>query len=158
MPGLRSPHDRTVPAGEHSARFATGSDFGGARLSWVDRIFTAYVELFLTDRCYLFDPTGFCPPMGIGAAGNRTRRGRRIGGYDLGPVVVHFRRYSDQRTTIHAGMTLPGGPRGAVAYPSRQRKEPIIRRSGQVFGGRFAREEQHGRSKQSPVAQYGISK
>jgi transglutaminase-like putative cysteine protease len=45
------------------ARFVTGIDYGAdPRLGPPD--FHAYVEVFLTDRWYMFDPTGIAPPMG----------------------------------------------------------------------------------------------
>jgi transglutaminase-like putative cysteine protease len=46
------------------ARFVTGIDYGAApELGPPD--FHAYVEAFLSDRWYLFDPTGISPPMGL---------------------------------------------------------------------------------------------
>jgi len=46
------------------ARFVTGIDYGAApELGLPD--FHAYVEAFLGDRWYLFDPTGISPPMGL---------------------------------------------------------------------------------------------
>lgn len=46
------------------ARFVTGIDYGAApELGPPD--FHAYVEVFLGDRWYLFDPTGISPPMGL---------------------------------------------------------------------------------------------
>jgi Transglutaminase-like superfamily len=46
------------------ARFVTGIDYGAdPALGPMD--FHAYVEVFLTDRWYLFDPTGISPPMGL---------------------------------------------------------------------------------------------
>ena len=46
------------------ARFVTGIDYGAApELGLPD--FHAYVEVFLGDRWYLFDPTGISPPMGL---------------------------------------------------------------------------------------------
>src|SRR5579864_3117654 len=45
------------------ARFVTGIDYGAdPGLGPPD--FHAYVEVFLTDRWYMFDPTGIAPPMG----------------------------------------------------------------------------------------------
>lgn len=46
------------------ARFVTGIDYGAdPALGPPD--FHAYVEVFLSDRWYLFDPTGISPPMGL---------------------------------------------------------------------------------------------
>lgn len=46
------------------ARFVSGIDYGAdPALGPMD--FHAYVEVFLTDRWYLFDPTGISPPMGL---------------------------------------------------------------------------------------------
>jgi transglutaminase-like putative cysteine protease len=46
------------------ARFVTGIDYGASpTLGPPD--FHAYVEAFLGDRWYLFDPTGISPPMGL---------------------------------------------------------------------------------------------
>jgi transglutaminase-like putative cysteine protease len=46
------------------ARFVTGIDYGcDPALGPTD--FHAYVEIFLGDRWYLFDPTGVSPPMGL---------------------------------------------------------------------------------------------
>jgi transglutaminase-like putative cysteine protease len=46
------------------ARFITGIDFGAdPALGPTD--FHAYVEVFLSDNWYLFDPTGVSPPMGL---------------------------------------------------------------------------------------------
>jgi transglutaminase-like putative cysteine protease len=46
------------------ARFISGIDYGAApELGPPD--FHAYVEVFLGDRWYLFDPTGISPPMGL---------------------------------------------------------------------------------------------
>ena len=46
------------------ARFVTGIDYGAdPTLGPTD--FHAYVEAFLGDRWYLFDPTGVSPPMGL---------------------------------------------------------------------------------------------
>lgn len=46
------------------ARFVTGIDYGAdPALGPMD--FHAYVEVFLSDRWYLFDPTGISPPMGL---------------------------------------------------------------------------------------------
>ena len=46
------------------ARFVTGIDYGAApALGPPD--FHAYVEVFLGERWYLFDPTGISPPMGL---------------------------------------------------------------------------------------------
>lgn len=46
------------------ARFVTGIDYGAdPALGLPD--FHAYVEAFLGDRWYLFDPTGISPPMGL---------------------------------------------------------------------------------------------
>jgi transglutaminase-like putative cysteine protease len=46
------------------ARFVTGIDYGAAaELGLPD--FHAYVEVFLRDRWYLFDPTGITAPMGL---------------------------------------------------------------------------------------------
>ena len=46
------------------ARFATGIDFGAApELGPTD--FHAYVEVYLADRWYLFDPSGVAVPMGF---------------------------------------------------------------------------------------------
>jgi len=46
------------------ARFVTGIDYGAdPALGPPD--FHAYVEVFLGDRWYLFDPTGISPPMGL---------------------------------------------------------------------------------------------
>jgi transglutaminase-like putative cysteine protease len=46
------------------ARFVTGIDYGAdPALGPTD--FHAYVEVFLSNRWYLFDPTGISPPMGL---------------------------------------------------------------------------------------------
>jgi hypothetical protein len=46
------------------ARFVTGIDYGAdPALGPTD--FHAYVEVFLSDHWYLFDPTGVSPPMGL---------------------------------------------------------------------------------------------
>jgi len=46
------------------ARFVSGIDYGAAtHLGPPD--FHAYVEVFLGDRWYLFDPTGITAPMGL---------------------------------------------------------------------------------------------
>ena len=46
------------------ARFATGIDYGAnPRLGPID--FHAYVEVLLSGRWYLFDPSGVSPPMGL---------------------------------------------------------------------------------------------
>ena len=46
------------------ARFVTGIDYGAdPALGPTD--FHAYVEVYLSDRWYLFDPTGVSPPMGL---------------------------------------------------------------------------------------------
>jgi transglutaminase-like putative cysteine protease len=46
------------------ARFVTGIDYGAAaELGLPD--FHAYVEVFLGDRWYMFDPTGITAPMGL---------------------------------------------------------------------------------------------
>lgn len=46
------------------ARFVTGIDYGAdPQLGPVD--FHAYVEVFLGDRWYIFDPSGISPPMGL---------------------------------------------------------------------------------------------
>lgn len=46
------------------ARFVTGIDYG-ADPSLGPMDFHAYVEVFLSDRWYLFEPTGISPPMGL---------------------------------------------------------------------------------------------
>jgi transglutaminase-like putative cysteine protease len=46
------------------ARFVTGIDYGAAA-SMGPPDFHAYVEVFLGDRWYLFDPTGVTAPMGL---------------------------------------------------------------------------------------------
>lgn len=46
------------------ARFVTGIDYG-ADPAMGPTDFHAYVEVFLGDRWYLFDPTGVSPPMGL---------------------------------------------------------------------------------------------
>jgi transglutaminase-like putative cysteine protease len=46
------------------ARFVTGIDYG-ADPSLGPMDFHAYVEVFLSDRWYLFDPTDISPPMGL---------------------------------------------------------------------------------------------
>jgi len=46
------------------ARFVTGIDYG-ADPAMGPTDFHAYVEVFLSDRWYLFDPTGVSPPMGL---------------------------------------------------------------------------------------------
>ena len=46
------------------ARFVTGIDYG-ADPSLGPTDFHAYVEVYLSDRWYLFDPTGITPPMGL---------------------------------------------------------------------------------------------
>jgi len=46
------------------ARFATGIDFG-ASPSWGPTDFHAYVEVYLADRWFLFDPSGMAIPMGF---------------------------------------------------------------------------------------------
>jgi transglutaminase-like putative cysteine protease len=46
------------------ARFVTGIDFG-ADPAMGPTDFHAYVEVFLGDRWYLFEPTGVLPPMGL---------------------------------------------------------------------------------------------
>ena len=46
------------------ARFVTGIDFG-ADPAMGPTDFHAYVEAFVGDRWYLFDPTGVSPPMGL---------------------------------------------------------------------------------------------
>jgi transglutaminase-like putative cysteine protease len=46
------------------ARFATGIDYG-AHPSLGPTDFHAYVEVFLGDRWYLFEPSGISPPMGL---------------------------------------------------------------------------------------------
>jgi len=46
------------------ARFVTGIDYGAAP-SLGPPDFHAYVEVFLGERWYLFDPTGISPPMGL---------------------------------------------------------------------------------------------
>ena len=46
------------------ARFVTGIDYG-ADPAMGPTDFHAYVEAFLGDRWYLFDPTGVSPPMGL---------------------------------------------------------------------------------------------
>lgn len=46
------------------ARFVTGIDYG-ADPAMGPTDFRAYVEVFLSDRWYLFEPTGASPPMGL---------------------------------------------------------------------------------------------
>jgi transglutaminase-like putative cysteine protease len=46
------------------ARFVTGIDYGADPILGPTD-FHAYVEVFLGDRWYLFDPTGISPPMGL---------------------------------------------------------------------------------------------
>lgn len=46
------------------ARFVTGIDYG-ADLQLGPTDFHAYVEVFLGDRWYIFDPSGISPPMGL---------------------------------------------------------------------------------------------
>jgi transglutaminase-like putative cysteine protease len=46
------------------ARFVTGIDYG-ADPAMGPTDFHAYVEVFLGDRWYLFEPTGVSPPMGL---------------------------------------------------------------------------------------------
>ena len=46
------------------ARFVTGIDFG-ANPALGPPDFHAYVEVFMGDRWYLFDPSGISPPMGL---------------------------------------------------------------------------------------------
>ncbi len=46
------------------ARFVTGIDYG-ADPAMGPTDFHAYVEVFLSNRWYLFDPTGVSPPMGL---------------------------------------------------------------------------------------------
>jgi transglutaminase-like putative cysteine protease len=46
------------------ARFVTGIDYG-ADPAMGPTDFHAYVEVFLGDRWYMFDPTGVSPPMGL---------------------------------------------------------------------------------------------
>ena len=46
------------------ARFVTGIDYG-ADPAMGPTDFHAYVEVYLSDRWYLFDPTGVSPPMGL---------------------------------------------------------------------------------------------
>lgn len=46
------------------ARFVTGIDYG-ADPAMGPTDFHAYVEVYLEDRWYLFDPTGVSPPMGL---------------------------------------------------------------------------------------------
>ena len=46
------------------ARFVTGIDYG-ADPAMGPTDFHAYVEVYLSDRWYLFEPTGVSPPMGL---------------------------------------------------------------------------------------------
>lgn len=46
------------------ARFVSGIDYGADPILGPTD-FHAYVEVFLSDRWYLFDPTGITPPMGL---------------------------------------------------------------------------------------------
>jgi transglutaminase-like putative cysteine protease len=117
------------------ARFVTGVDFGAPPgLGPTD--FHAYVEVFLTDRWYLFDPTGFCPPMGLVRLGTGRDAADVSVATIFGPVrsfppVIRISAIDDPT----AGMTLPWRPNEALStYPSRQRKSDSMYSRPRVFG------------------------
>jgi transglutaminase-like putative cysteine protease len=117
------------------ARFVTGIDFGAPpELGPTD--FHAYVEVFLTDRWYLFDPSGFCPTMGLVRLGT----GRDAADVSVATIFGPVRSFPpairinaiDNPT---AGMTLPWRPNEALStYPSRQRKTDSSHSRPRVFG------------------------
>jgi transglutaminase-like putative cysteine protease len=97
------------------ARFVTGIDFG-APPSLGPTDFHAYVEVFLTDRWYLFDPTGVSPPMGLVRLGT----GRDAADVSVAtifgqvrslPPIIHIHAIDDP--TI--GASLPWRPNDAVS-------------------------------------------
>ncbi|GAB3628927.1 transglutaminase [Pandoraea terrae] len=89
------------------ARFVTGIDYGAdPALGPTD--FHAYVEVLLSDRWYLFDPTGVSPPMGLVRIGT---------GRDAADVsfATMFGAVTSSRPVLHIeaiydpanGLTLP---------------------------------------------------
>jgi hypothetical protein len=64
LPRFRPSDDLDVPGAQHPARFVTGVDYGAdPALGPMD--FHAYVEVYLSGRWYIFDPTGICPTTGL---------------------------------------------------------------------------------------------
>ena len=117
------------------ARFTTGIDFGAPPgLGPTD--FHAYVEVFLTDRWYLFDPTGFCPPMGLVRLGTGRDAADVSVATIFGPVrsfppVIRISAIDDPT----AGTTLPWQPNQALStYSGRQRKADSTGSKPRVFG------------------------
>lgn len=97
------------------ARFVTGIDFGAP--PWLGPTdFHAYVEVFLTDRWYLFDPTGISPPTGL----VRLATGRDAADVSVATIFGQVRSFTP---TIHitavddpsAGVSLPWWPNEAVS-------------------------------------------
>ena len=102
------------------ARFATGIDFGAPPgLGPTD--FHAYVEVFLTDRWYLFDPTGLCPPMGLVRLGT----GRDAADVSVATIFGQVRSYPpviriNAIDDPGAGVSLPWRPNEAMStFPGR---------------------------------------
>jgi transglutaminase-like putative cysteine protease len=117
------------------ARFVTGIDFGAPpELGPTD--FHAYVEVFLTDRWYLFDPSGFCPTMGLVRLGTGRDAADVSVATIFGPVrsfppAIRINAIDDPT----AGKTLPWRPNEALStYSGRQRKTDSTYFRPRVFG------------------------
>lgn len=89
------------------ARFVTGIDYG-ADPAMGPTDFHAYVEVFLSDRWYLFDPTGVSPPMGLVRLGT----GRDAADVSFATMFGSVRSYAPTITVeaiedAASGITLP---------------------------------------------------
>lgn len=89
------------------ARFVTGIDYGAdPQLGPTD--FHAYVEVFLGDRWYIFDPSGISPPMGLVRLGTGRDAADSSFATVFGSVksympVIHIEAIDD----VENGLTMP---------------------------------------------------
>ena len=102
------------------ARFTTGIDYGAdPALGPTD--FHAYVEVFLDQRWYIFDPSGTAIPMGFVRIGTAPRRGRRF-------LRHHFRQRQFAATADFD--QRPHRIRAALANPAALSTSPVDRYPG----------------------------
>jgi transglutaminase-like putative cysteine protease len=97
------------------ARFVTGIDYG-APPSMGPPDFHAYVEVFLGNRWYLFDPTGITPPMGLVRIGT----GRDAADVSFATMFGAVRSFPpliaiEAVVDVAGGFVLPGHSMDAVS-------------------------------------------
>ena len=108
------------------ARFVTGIDYG-APASMGPPDFHAYVEVFLGNRWYLFDPTGISPPMGLVRIGT----GRDAADVSFATMFGAVKSFAPM-ITIDAiddaagGFTLPGHSTDAVSTHGHEAFAPVL--------------------------------